>query len=384
VKQFTQYSTRRVNRKFYIRDDVHQSDGIRPTPYWFNDMSTEPERGAGDRISSLTFVRTVSGSRPYDEYTDDLFTGSSYEGVPSSPYSFLSNGNDAERYFPGVPQWVINQASSNLLDNLLGHKASLAVSLAEGGESVNLLVDTFKLTGRVVMAILRKRPNEVVKILKDHGDGSIARSIAKGTLAYNLGFRPLYGELSTLRENILTSLEQTPPVINGIGRFKTDVPIDSRYKYNHWWSTHTGNHFYEVVYRATLSPTPSYAHGLRTLGGVNPLSIAWELTPLSFVIDWFVGIGDFIAQLGSHVDLDFQYGAVSIYQDSKLRFQSDRFKELKIETIPGEINCKNFERKLLFSLPWPKIVRGSGLASASRVATASALASLVASKRGSS
>ena len=33
---------------------------------------------------------------------------------------------------------------------------------------------------------------------------------------------------------------------------------------------------------------------------VNPFSTAWELVPLSFVVDWFVNIGDYITALTSH------------------------------------------------------------------------------------
>ena len=29
--------------------------------------------------------------------------------------------------------------------------------------------------------------------------------------------------------------------------------------------------------------------------GMNPIGTAWELTTLSFVIDWFISVGDFIA-----------------------------------------------------------------------------------------
>lgn len=35
--------------------------------------------------------------------------------------------------------------------------------------------------------------------------------------------------------------------------------------------------------------------------GFNPLVTAWELIPLSFVVDWFVGVGDFLA---AHTSLD--------------------------------------------------------------------------------
>lgn len=33
------------------------------------------------------------------------------------------------------------------------------------------------------------------------------------------------------------------------------------------------------------------------LGIVNPLSVAWELTPWSFLVDWFVNVGDCIGAM---------------------------------------------------------------------------------------
>lgn len=36
---------------------------------------------------------------------------------------------------------------------------------------------------------------------------------------------------------------------------------------------------------------------MQSLGLVNPLSVAWDLVPWSFVIDWFTGIGTFLGGL---------------------------------------------------------------------------------------
>lgn len=50
-----------------------------------------------------------------------------------------------------------------------------------------------------------------------------------------------------------------------------------------------------VVYRFASGQPPVAAH----LGLLNPLEVAWELTPFSFVVDWFVPIGDYIQQIGA-------------------------------------------------------------------------------------
>lgn len=41
----------------------------------------------------------------------------------------------------------------------------------------------------------------------------------------------------------------------------------------------------------------SSIHALAELGLINPLSIAWELTTLSFVVDWLIPIGDWLQSL---------------------------------------------------------------------------------------
>lgn len=50
---------------------------------------------------------------------------------------------------------------------------------------------------------------------------------------------------------------------------------------------------------------------LTELGLTNPLSIAWELTPWSFVADWFIPIGDYLSSLDATVGWDFKGGSFS-------------------------------------------------------------------------
>jgi len=49
------------------------------------------------------------------------------------------------------------------------------------------------------------------------------------------------------------------------------------------------------------------------LGLVNPLSIAWELVPWSFAVDWFVDFGSWLEQFSDFVGLSLDQPAVSKY-----------------------------------------------------------------------
>lgn len=50
------------------------------------------------------------------------------------------------------------------------------------------------------------------------------------------------------------------------------------------------------------------SHGL-----LNPAALAWELFPVSFVIDWFVPIGDFLGGLSTHFGMEFRDGYMTKY-----------------------------------------------------------------------
>lgn len=52
--------------------------------------------------------------------------------------------------------------------------------------------------------------------------------------------------------------------------------------------------------------------------GINPLLTAWELVPYSFVVDWFIPIGDFIGQFGSSVGLKFISGTTAYFEKCEL------------------------------------------------------------------
>lgn len=56
---------------------------------------------------------------------------------------------------------------------------------------------------------------------------------------------------------------------------------------------------------------------IAALGFLNPLGLAWELTPYSFVVDWFAPVGAWLASLTADVGLVFESGYVNtkMFQD---------------------------------------------------------------------
>jgi hypothetical protein len=78
------------------------------------------------------------------------------------------------------------------------------------------------------------------------------------------------------------------------------------------------------------------------LGFVNPAVIAWELVPFSFVVDWFVPVGNFLSQWTDFVGLSLQngYTTKSAYVESRERYL--------LLSPPGVRDDKNY--KLRFQM----------------------------------
>jgi hypothetical protein len=49
---------------------------------------------------------------------------------------------------------------------------------------------------------------------------------------------------------------------------------------------------------------------LQQLGITNPVGLIWELIPYSFIVDWFVPIGDYLSSLDRFLGKDFVKGCI--------------------------------------------------------------------------
>lgn len=60
----------------------------------------------------------------------------------------------------------------------------------------------------------------------------------------------------------------------------------------------------EVYYRLPLSGISN----IQALGVINPLEVVWEIVPFSFVVDWFLPVGDLIRSFSAYNGLEFFSG----------------------------------------------------------------------------
>ncbi|DAD52538.1 maturation protein [ssRNA phage SRR6254351_1] len=93
---------------------------------------------------------------------------------------------------------------------------------------------------------------------------------------------------------------------------------------------------------------------LTQLGLTNPLSLSWELLPLSFVVDWFVPVGRFLDSLQRPIGLTFDHG----YKTSWSWWKLDAIYKFDVNIKSGSLprlqaSGESFNRELYLTFPMP-------------------------------
>jgi hypothetical protein len=55
-------------------------------------------------------------------------------------------------------------------------------------------------------------------------------------------------------------------------------------------------------------------------GLTNPINVAWELLPFSFVLDWFIPIGSYLSQLDASLGMEFLGGSTTVTCEQKGKY----------------------------------------------------------------
>lgn len=310
------------------RADIQKGDHVRPEAY-------------------SAYRYNVSGGRffqewmyPYYPYTRQSLTDGRVTFTVGKSLLGFKNG-----WEPNVPQWVINKATANAIANLQGGNLDLGQALAEMPESVKTLSD---LVVKVAKAFHAARQGKYRKALKEAG---ITKSdIGDNWLSFNFGIRPVLSDLFNAQEAIKNALSKKNGTFHRAKGF-------SETQINYTSGTTiippvTAGCEVGILY----SIEDSRIAGLASLGLTNPLSIAWELTRMSFLIDWFMPIGDFLKGLSGFHGVEYLGG----YQTTFTRCNGSVKKHNSSHQLDGgwvswSVDAFSMKRLQLLTEPQPGV-----------------------------
>lgn len=318
------YSTTSNDSVHYVSDKTSGSwvtfpDGSKfrkPTSYanrvcGYVGESPQNDVGKYRQTSSKPYESTTSFSSN-GGYRPEILLSANCPGVKGLTFNKL---NDTLQF----PAGMLNEANTKALNDIADQKANIGENLgtlrqltgmikSPSTQLVRLLTDAWK--DRGLRPYLRKS-------LRQLGKTDISEEIASRYLEYVYGWVPLMNDIHGIME-LMKDSSMRPLLLHGRGKSRqTKQTIQSNWydasaKAKTWLGPLEESVTVRTDLWARIDPNASAIRRLNQLGLINPVSLAWDLTPWSFVVDWFVPIGPVLSALSAPAGLIFVSGTNSV------------------------------------------------------------------------
>lgn len=201
---------------------------------------------------------------------------------------------------------------NKLLEEIISQKSQLAVDLAELGKTKDMLANAGRDLLTFFKGLRSGRPLLVFceELRKQKG---VKGSLANRWLEYTYGWAPTVAGIYDSAE-IFQKKFSAGDIITGKVGLRPKV-VKQKVNSSSWTASVHATAKAKAYYQYTVRDPKLLA--LSQLGFTNPLSIAWELMPWSFVLDWFVDVGGYINRM------DWALGLSDIYYQTMTRCSLD-------------------------------------------------------------
>lgn len=229
----------------------------------------------------------------------------------------ISHSGFVARDVNPVPDLLVQQALIKARLKLKDQDVNLGQALAERKLTASLVSENL---GRIARSVINLRRGRLKQAVADLG---ISRNLYRDKDFFNMWLELQYGWKPLLSDihGAVTALSDDEVARNGLARVTVAANASGGDVVHRSVSETTASGYVlfkwdEIEsYKAHVSLTyeksnPTLASAAQ-LGFTNPLSLAWELLPFSFVVDWALPIGDFFNQLDASLGWDFVSGSLS-------------------------------------------------------------------------
>lgn len=268
-----------------------------------------------------------------------------------------------------------NKAYARLLSKIKSDTAELGAALAEYRKTADMVSDRSYQLLRFVRAVKRGRFGEANDLLRvPKGFRPKAKSLGGAVLEYSFGWAPTVNDI----HNGMKVLANGCPDTWARARVKNSFPqytLRSGSSPTLYTETCEGKVVVTVGACVRLSNPNLWL--LNQLGLINPVSIAWELVPFSFLVDYVGNIGDVVNSWTDTMGLTLR----GVYRSFSLETESLWYQEYGNFPAPrtgraylrSRGNAYRFEREVPGSLPGPSLRFASPTVSLRRATTSIAL-----------
>lgn len=263
-------------------------------------------------------------------------------------------------------QNLYDRAITECLLKLQDQKVNIGENLATAMDTIRLLSTSASDLARIVFYARRGQWGKLHKVLgltgKPLGAGL---SAANRWLEYQFGWKPLMSDIHSASELLKDGFRKKAILFSATRTTKVKEIIEREYPLS-WWPRASGHSDLSCRVKIYASVSDETASRLSQLGLIDPLGVAWELVPFSFVLDWLYPVGNFLQALHAADGLRFVGGTVTWRVDSDIdvKWRRPHFTSLECSDY-GDANfkAKAIFRNILTSFPSPNLYSKSPFSS---------------------
>lgn len=297
----------------YIQHEITDS-GFRT---W--EKSLKPSPTYGDHHRALDYSRQVMKimkDEPAIWRRVKIETGNNkvidLRGTDSMSKYFTLGANFPDN--PGSDN-AYSESITKALNKLASEDAGLGSDLGQARQTCDEFSHLVLRFGGALNALKRKNwklaADNLIGLTGKHGTRSASRSAANLWLEYIYGVKPIMQDIYSLQKIVHQELNKgrlVEATARGISPYLFNREDSQTYQSG--YNTFSAR----TVLRASLSNPCLYL--LSEAGLVNPLSIAWDLVPWTFVFDWFAPVGATLQAITASCGLQYEGGWTSIHVDT--------------------------------------------------------------------
>lgn len=246
----------------------------------------------------------------YDGYKSRTLSTGKWKGTYDWYYAIdagNTNGMSSWRQKAGIPPEctpIFNRAYNRFVEDINGEQSSLGVFAAEWKESLGMINSRAQSLYQSFRDLRRGRLEDAlghlgVKPLRRHRKLTKRETANQASglwLEYWFGWSPMVQDMYNAGDVI------QQPLPYGTGRGSASGVYQLHRKDN--YDEHRTSARVKYKFQADFLLDNPNLYLMNRLGLANPATVAWELIPFSFVVDWCTGFGTYVNSMSDFVGLE--------------------------------------------------------------------------------
>ncbi len=249
------------------------------------DTSKRPKPVDLFRNSTARVVTSVVSEWGYGS-TDSDRKSPTYGTITTAPLSYWMPN------FPGPLRPDLSKLDGPIRAKIKDSNLNLAQAMAEYRQTARLFSNAVRDVAGIIRNIRSGRGGEKLFKALQQPPNKMSKAVANRWLEIQYGIRPLMSDVHGSAEALAKALDEGVFMYQSVKRVEKSF-VPTSYAFLNGGTTHVVSQRVTARYRISSAAVKQ----LSEVGITNPALLAWEIIPYSFVIDWFVPVGNWLASI---------------------------------------------------------------------------------------